>query len=92
MTRSPNHIRAALRLGTVLAVLALSSVSASADDLIDYGGDYTDQVVPPEPLQTGYRVGRGYATGEDMTIVVARDRPATFEASESNTPSGAEHH
>jgi hypothetical protein len=27
-----------------------------------------------------------------MTTVVARDRPATLETSESNTPRGAEHH
>ena len=52
MTHSANNLRAALRLGMVLAVLALSPAIALADDLMDYGGDYTDAaVVPSEPFR-----------------------------------------
>ena len=83
MTHSANNFRAALRLGTVFAVLALSPAIAFADDLMDYGGDYTDgAVVPSEPVQTDYRVGRGYVTDEEMSMTAARDWAATVAPGE----------
>jgi hypothetical protein len=80
MTHSANNFRAALRLGTVFAVLALSPAIALADDLMDYGGD--GAVVPSEPVQTDYRVGRGYVTDEEMSITAAPDWAATVAPGE----------
>jgi hypothetical protein len=78
-------------LGTVLAVLAMSPAIALADDLMDYGGDYTGvAVVPSAPVQTDYRVGRGYVP--DEKIAVARDPAATVDPSEPAEDRGAAHH
>ena len=60
---------------------------------MDYGGDYTDAaVVPSEPVQTAYRVGRGYLTDEEMAIAAARDPAATVDPSELEADRGAQHH
>ena len=90
MTHSPNNICAALRLGTLFAVMALSPAIALADTLIDYGGDYTDgAVVPAEPIQTDYRVGRGYVPEEE--VAGSPDRAAGVDRSEPVAARGAEH-
>jgi hypothetical protein len=76
----------------VLAVLALSPAIALADDLIDYGGDYTDAaVVPSGPVQTAYRVGLGYLTDEEMAIAAARDPAAIIDPSDLEADRDARH-
>jgi hypothetical protein len=90
MTHSPNTICTALRLGTLFAVLGLSPATALADNLIDYGGDYTDAaVVPAAPIQTDYRVGRGYVPEEK--VAVSPDRAAAVDPSEPVAARGSEH-
>ena len=65
MTIAKYRFRPASLLGAAFATLILFAAIALADELpdnlMDYGGDYTDgAVVPSAPLETNYRVSRGY--------------------------------
>ncbi|MCL5775637.1 DUF3306 domain-containing protein [Limibaculum sp. FT325] len=41
-------------------------VLACLDDLVDYADDYTDAALAVEKLETGYRVGCGFLTDDDL--------------------------
>jgi hypothetical protein len=77
------RFRAASLLGAAFATLILASAVALADDLTDYGGDYTDAIVVPlAPLETNYRVGRGYVVDGEADVAATGAAAGATSASE----------
>jgi hypothetical protein len=76
MTTSRCRFRRASLLGAAFATLILTAAIALADErpdaLMDYGGDYTDAgVVPSAPMETKYRVGRGYLADDEEEVAAS---------------------